>query len=286
MMTSNAVEATGRRSRLAAMPWRVRVCVIFLVALVVVALFSLIVSPHDPNAQDLPGRLQGPGAEHWLGTDALGRDVLSRVLAGARVSLLIALAAGGFGALIGVTLALVSGYFGGRTDSIVMGWVEAQTSLPFIVLAITVASILGPNLRNLIIALVVTGWVFYARVVRAEVMSVTTREYIAAAKVGGQTHGSIMLREVLPNVAGAVAVITTQEVPRLILTAAALSFLGLGVQPPTADWGNMIAEGKSYVVVAPWLTLAPGLLIVGFAVAFSTIGDWLRDVFDPQSTAL
>lgn len=270
----------------ARMPWRVRICVAFLILLIVAALVTLVISPHDPNAQNLEGRLQPPGAEHWFGTDALGRDVFSRVLAGARVALVIALVAGGFGALIGVTLAMLSGYFGGRTDGIIMGWVEAQTSLPFIVLAITVASILGPNLRNLIIALVVTGWVFYARVVRAEVMSVSTREYISAARVGGQRHGSIVMREVMPNVAGSIAVITTQEVPRLILTAAALSFLGLGVQPPTADWGNMISEGKTYVVAAWWLTVVPGAFIVAFAVAFSTIGDWLRDVFDPQSSSV
>ncbi|HIW64069.1 MAG TPA: ABC transporter permease [Candidatus Stackebrandtia excrementipullorum] len=286
MMETTTSPMARIRGHISTMPWRVRVCAGFLILLVLAALVTLVISPHDPNATNLSNRLEAPGAEHWFGTDALGRDVFSRVLAGTRVALMIALVAGGFGAVIGVSLALLSGYFGGRTDSIIMGWVEAQTSLPFIVLAITVASILGPNLRNLIIALVVTGWVFYARVVRAEVMSVSTREYIAAAKVGGQRHGSIMLREVMPNVAGAVAVITTQEVPRLILTAAALSFLGLGVQPPTADWGNMIAEGKSYVVVAWWLTVVPGLFIVAFAVAFSTIGDWLRDLFDPQSDAV
>lgn len=250
---------------------------------VVVGALASILAPADPTAQVLADRLAPPGSPgHLLGTDALGRDELSRLMYGARASMLVAVSAVAIAGTLGVTAGLAGGYIGGAVDSVLMRLADIQLSVPYLVLAIAVVAVLGTSSINLILVLGVVGWVFYARVVRAEVLSVKEREYVEAARAIGTPGWQIVLRHVLPNVRASVIVMATLETPRMILSEAALSFLGLGIQPPTASWGNMIADGRDYLANAWWLTTIPGLAIVLFAVAVSILGDRLRDVLDPR----
>ncbi len=263
--------------------WTVTAAVAVLVVFVVVALAAPTLAPHDPNAQDLAARLQPPlSSGHLLGTDLLGRDVLSRLLYGARVSLLIGFAAVGIAGVVGVAVGLLSGYFGGWLDTIVMRIVDAWLAFPFLLLAIAIVAVLGTGLRNLVLALVVTSWVIYARLVRGEVLSLREREYVMASRGLGVSHWRILVGHVLPNVLPPVLVVATLELGVVIVTEASLSFLGLGVEASRPTWGAMLADGRAYIERAWWLATLPGLAIFAIVLAVNVLGDGLRDAIDPR----
>ncbi|HSB79125.1 MAG TPA: ABC transporter permease [Candidatus Methylomirabilis sp.] len=252
------------------------------------ALFAPMISPHDPLTQEITQRLKWPGwtdpagRTYLLGTDHLGRDILSRLIFGARISLIIGLSAVIIAGTIGTLLGLIAGYEGGRVDDFCMRLTDTMLAMPFILLALAVIAVLGPSLRNIIFVLGISSWVSYARVVRAEVLSLRTREFVAATKALGSGGGRIVFRHLLPNVLTPVIVIATLEVARMIILESALSFLGLGVQPPTPTWGGMLADGRAYLSTAWWLATFPGLSIMLTVLGINLLGDWLRDVLDPR----
>lgn len=260
------------------------------VLLVVVgALFAPILAPHDPLDQDLGKRLLPPswmeGGEpgYWLGGDPLGRDILSRIIYGARISLMVGVLAVLIRGTGGVILGLLSGYRGGWFDSVVMRLGDIQMALPFLVLALAIMAVLGPGLRNVIIVLGITGWVFYARVVRSEVLSLREREFVDAARVVGARTGRILRKHILPNAAASVIVVATLDIALMIILEASLSYLGMGVQPPTPSWGSMVSDGRDYLSTQWWVSTFPGLAIFITVMAINLVGDWLRDVLDPTT---
>ncbi len=252
------------------------------------AVLAPLVAPTDPTAQELTSRLKPPGwtsAEGHLsalGTDHLGRDILSRLIFGARISLAIGLSAVAIAGTLGTLMGLAAGYWGGRVDDLCMRLTDTMLAMPFILLALTVIAVLGPSLRNIIVVLGVTSWVSYARVVRAEVLTLRTREFVAAAQALGGRGGRIVFRHLLPNVLTPAIVIATLEVARMIILESALSFLGLGIPPPTPTWGGMLADGRAYLSTAWWLATFPGLCIMLTVLGINLLGDWLRDVLDPR----
>lgn len=259
--------------------------VVLIVALT--AVFAPYLAPYDPNDQIITKtssppewKLEKPA--YFLGADHLGRDLLSRIIYGSRVSLIIGLSAVGLAGTIGSFLGLIAGFYGGRVDSLIMRLADLQLSIPFLILAIAVLGVLGPGLRNLVIVLGIAGWVTYGRVVRGEVLSVRERDYVLAARVLGTKKLQIAFRHVLPNVLPSVIVIASLEVARMIISEAALSFLGLGVQPPTPSWGSMVADGRNYIATAWWISTFPGIAIVITVLSINLLGDWLRDALDPR----
>lgn len=236
----------------------------------------------DPNAIDLSQRLQPPGLNHWLGADPLGRDILVRLIHGGRVTLALAVAAvvvgGGFGVLVG----LIAGYFGGVWDRLLMRLTDMQMALPTLLLALLILAAAGPGVGNLVLILALTGWTRFARIVRGQVLSLRTRDFILSAQAIGATPMRIMFRHLLPNLVSPLVVVATLELARVILIEAALSYLGLGVQPPTASWGRMLAEGEVYVSTAWWVVTFPGLAIIAAVLAINLGGDALRDRLDPK----
>lgn len=243
----------------------------------------------DPTRSDLRARMLAPtiswtglGA-HPLGTDQLGRDILSRIIAGSRVTLTIAGAAVVLGGLVGVVLGLTAGYFGGWWDRVLMRLVDIQLAFPLMLLALLVVAALGPNLHNLVIVLALTGWVRYARITRAQVMTVSQREFVQAAIAMGAGHRRILFRHILPNVLTPALVVATLELARTIVLEAGLSFLGLGIQPPSPSWGRMLADGRSYIASAWWIITLPGLALMLTVLSVNLLGDWLRDWLDPRS---
>jgi ABC-type dipeptide/oligopeptide/nickel transport system permease subunit len=274
----------GRLRRATGGSWLVGIAIAALIAFVLAGILAPWIAPHDPNAQDLTARLLPPlSPDHVLGTDLLGRDVLSRLIHGARVSLLIGVAAVVLSGTVGVVVGVVSGYVGGLTDTVTMRVVDAWLAFPFLLLAIALIAVLGPGLRNVIIALVITGWVVYARLVRGETLSLREREYVLAARGLGDSHTNIMVRHVLPNVLAPVLVVATLELGVVIVTEASLSFLGLGVQASIPTWGGMLADGRAYLERAWWLATLPGLAIFAVVLAVNIVGDALRDAFDPRT---
>jgi peptide/nickel transport system permease protein len=261
-----------------------------MVGLVVILLVTLgatgadALSPFNPTTQALRDRLQPPAllGPHVFGTDSLGRDVLSRTIYGARVSLTVGIAAAALAGSLGVLLGLLAGYLGGWSDALVSRLADIQQAIPFLILAIAVAVIVGPSLTNVVLVLAVTTWVSYFRVVRAEVLSVRESLLVDAARVLGASTARIVLRHVLPNVSGSVIVIGSLMVANMIIFEASLSFLGLGVPPPTPTWGRMVFDGVQYVDSAWWLSFFPGLAIVLTVLAINLIGYWLRDLLDPR----
>jgi peptide/nickel transport system permease protein len=252
------------------------------------ALFAPLVAPFDPYGQEIGQRLQPPGWQdpqgrtHWLGTDHLGRDILSRIIHGSRIALLVGLAAVTISGVLGMAVGLVSGYFGGRIDDAFMRLADVQLAFPFILLAIAVIGVLGPSLRNIIVVIGVSSWVVYARVVRGEVLSIREREYIHAAAALGGGAGRIIVRHVLPNAFTPWLVVATLDMARVIVIESALSFLGLGVQPPTPTWGGMLSDGRVYLSTAWWLATFPGLAILITVLGINLFGDGLRDTLDPR----
>ena len=260
----------------------------FLVLVVIAALFAPQLAPHDPTAQSLrmrllpPWPLPGNVPAHPLGTDPLGRDLLSRVLFGASISLLVGVGAVALQATIGVIIGLVAGFYRGWADQLAMRIADVQQSVPFLVIVVAVAAVVGPSLRNIVLVLGVTGWVTYGRVVRAQVLSLMENEYVSAARALGAADGRLMLRHLLPNLIAPITVIGTLTISAMILIEASLSFLGLGVPPPTPTWGGMVADGRNYLADAPWVSLVPGAAIFATVLAINLVGDALREALDPS----
>lgn len=250
--------------------------------LVAVALVGPAVSPYDPTAQLLGARLQGPSLAHPLGTDALGRDVATRIAYGARVSLVLAVVATFVRLVIGTTIGLLAATGGRVVDALLMRVVDVQLAFPGLVLALVVAGALGPSLRNVVVALSVVGWASYARVVRGSVLAVKERPFVRSAKLYGTPWHRLVRRHLLPHVVNPATVLATLNLGTVVLAAAGLSYLGLGAQPPTPEWGTMIADGRNYLRSAPWLVAAPGVAIVLTVVGFNLLGDGLRDVLSPD----
>ena len=246
------------------------------------------IAPYDPLRGSLAKRLKPPvwmeggTSDHLLGTDKLGRDILSRMIYGARVSLAVSLIAIVVGGVIGVALGLVSGYFGGKTDALLMRLVDISLSLPTILLALVLVAAVGPSFSTVIIVLVVLLWARYARLVRGETLVIKERDFIARARVAGASHTRIMFRYIFPNVVNSLTVLATLQVGYVILLESALSFLGAGLPRPTPAWGLMIADGRELIVTAWWVSMFPGLAIMLTVLALNLLGDWLRDHLDPK----
>jgi peptide/nickel transport system permease protein len=277
--------ATPRRSR-RPIPLAGKVGLTLVVLLVALALIGPALLTIDPAKQDLRGRLTPPigfggATDHLLGTDGLGRDLLARIVQGARVSLAIGVTATLIAGTIGVALGLIAGYAGGIADRIVSFIVDVQQTIPFVVVAIGVVAVVQPSLRNVIVVLAVTGWVGYARIVRLQAMSLRRAPFIEAARAIGVGPGRIISRHLLPNVAGPVLVIASQQVAAMILYEAALSYLGLGVPLETITWGGMVAAGRETMTTAWWVSTLPGVAIAVTVLGFNLLGDWLRDLLDP-----
>jgi peptide/nickel transport system permease protein len=254
---------------------------------VLAAILAPLLMPHDPLAQDISRRLRPPGfsnasGQYLLGTDGLGRDILSRLIAGAQVSLLVGASGALISAVVGTSLGLVAGYFGGWLDSLIMRLVDVWQAIPFTVLAIAIVVILGPSLPNVILVLAITSWVNYARVVRAETLAQRHSELVLAARVIGAGDARIVCYHLLPQVTPSVIVLTSLLVASMILFEASLSFLGLGIQPPTPSWGNMVLDGVEPIRVAWWVSFFPGMAILLAAMGINLLGDWLRDILDPR----
>ncbi len=261
---------------------------VVIVAVLAAAVFAPLLTRFDPLEQDIAQRLKPPGGTnergqiHWLGTDHLGRDILARILFGSRIALLVGFSAVAIAGTLGLVIGLVAGYFGGRTDDALMRIADIQLAFPFILLAIAVVGVLGPSLRNIIAVIGISGWVVYARIVRGEVLSLREREFVQAAVAMGSDHRRVILRHIVPNAFTPWLVIATLDMARVIIVESALSFLGLGVQPPTPTWGGMLADGRSYLSTAWWLATFPGLAILLTVLGINLLGDGLRDTFDPR----
>ena len=259
----------------------------FVLLLVIVAVAAPALAPYDPVRQSLRARLAAPtlagpdGKAHLLGTDHLGRDVLSRVIFGARVSLAVGFAAVVVGGLVGAVLGLLAGFRRGWSDSVIMTLADAQLAFPFILLAIGIIAVLGPSFPTLILVVGLSGWVNYARILRGQVLGLRSREFVDAIHGLGGSMLRIVVRHILPNVMSSLVVIATLELARAIVLEATLSFLGLGIQPPTPSWGGMVHEGREYLDSAWWISTAPGLVLMATSLVVSRTGDWLRDLLDP-----
>jgi peptide/nickel transport system permease protein len=258
------------------------------IAVLLAAALAPLVSPFDPLEQDIGQRLREPGWQdpqgrvHPLGTDHLGRDILARIIYGSRIALVVGLAAVLISGVLGMIIGLAAGYFGGRLDDFLMRLADVQLAFPFILLAIAVIGVLGPSLRNIIIVIGVSSWVVYARVVRGEVLSIREREFVHAAVALGSRPWRVLLTHVLPNTFTPWLVVATLDMARVIVIESALSFLGLGVQPPTPTWGGMLADGRVYLSTAWWLATFPGLAILITVLGINLFGDGLRDTLDPR----
>src|SRR5699024_3455401 len=255
-------------------------CIIFI--LIVTAIFAPLIATHSPTEQSILNQYQKPSSEHWLGTDALGRDIFSRIIYGTRISIQIGVIAVGISMIIGVLLGAVAGYFGRWVDQIIMRFIDILLAFPSILLAIALVAVLGPSLRNAMIAVGIIGIPQFARIIRSAVLSVKETEYIEAARAIGAKHGRTLMQHVLPNCTAPIIVQATLSVGTAILDAAGLSFLGLGAQPPTPEWGAMLSDGRAALQNAPWVITFPGLAIFFVVIGFNLFGDGLRDALDPK----
>ncbi len=277
-----------RRSLLAAMlPRSLRRSAVVVVALAVVALWLLVglaaplIAPYPPLAQDVMARLAAPSGEHWMGTDPLGRDILSRIIYGARLSIPVGLAAVALALALGTLLGSLAGFLGGRVDEVVMRATDLTLAFPTVILAMVITAALGAGVRNAVIAIMIAWWPTYARVVRGLVLATRNREFVLAANSLGATRPRIFLRHILPSTVSPLIVLGTLDIGHAILTFASLSFLGLGPPPDQPEWGSMIATGRSYFDQW-WIGAFPGLAILSVVLAFNILGDGLRDLFDPR----
>ncbi|MEZ4713380.1 MAG: ABC transporter permease [Caldilineaceae bacterium] len=255
---------------------------ILLLLIALAALLAPWLAPYPPDAQNLDHIRVAPNAQFFLGTDSLGRDLLSRLLYGARIALWIGLLVVAIEVAVGVPLGMVAGYFGGRLDLLIMTLTDMVWAFPPLVLALGVVAALGASLTNAVVAIALVSWVPFTRVTRAKVLSLRQQEFVQASEALGSTHRSILLRHILPNIVATNLVLVTLTLPSALLTAAALSFLGFGVQPPTPEWGAMLNEGRPYLQEAPWISTFPGVAILLTVIGFNLLGDGVRDVFDPK----
>lgn len=259
-----------------------------LALIVLSAVFAPWISPHDPLAVNIrhrlapPAWMEGGAPQHLLGTDQVGRDLLSRMIYGGRVSLVVGVSAVILSATIGVLLGLAAGYVGHRTDWTIMTIINVMLTFPFVLLALAVIAVLGPNLVNMIMVLGVAGWPIYARVIRAETMAIRERDFVTAGRALGMSHGRLLFGQILPNVMSAIVVIATLQVAQVIILESFLSFLGLGIQPPTPAWGNMLGEGRLYMLNSWWIATFPGLAIFVTTLVINLMGNGLRDYLDPH----
>jgi len=248
----------------------------------IIALFAPVISPFDPYDIDLNKTLQAPSSDHWLGTDDKGRDVLSRLIFGTQITLLVGFASLLFGGIIGTTLGLTAGYIGRWVDTLIMRLTDILLAFPGILLALAIVSALGPSLTNVMIAVGIFQVPIFIRIVRVAVLSVKNLEYIDAIKTLGASHLQIILKHILPNILSPIIVQTTLNLATVILSTAGLSFLGLGAQPPSPEWGAMLSNARSYIFTAPYLLIFPGLAISFLVLGFNLFGDGLRDALDPR----
>ena len=285
MVNAAAVSARGlrlvARAPILANPLNVAAFVLIAV-FALCALFAPLLAPYDPLFQDLGIRLTPPSPEHWLGTDSLGRDILSRILYGARISLLVGVVVVVSAGLVGTAIGLVAGYVGGFVDEALMRLTEVFLAFPALILAMAIAGALGPSLTNAIIAIAAVTWAVYARLTRGQILSLRRREFVEAARAMGATQMRIVVRHLLPNALAPLMIQASFDLGSSIIAAAGLSFIGFGAQPPTPEWGVMISEGRNYISTQPWLSLFPGLAILLAVGSFNLLGDGLRDAFDPR----
>ena len=255
---------------------------VILAILVLAAIFANWFAPYEPNQQYMDEALQQPSAQHFLGTDQFGRDTFSRLIFGSRIALIVGFACVLIAALIGVTLGLLAGYFGGLTSMLTMRFIDTMMAFPLILLALIIAGVLGGGLKNVIIALSIATIPPYARVVNGQALSVKESDFITAERAMGASNPRIIIRHILPNVLPAIIVLITLELGQLILAEAGLSFLGIGIETPTAAWGSMVYDGYRYLITNPILSLAPGVAIILVVFAFNMVGDGLTDALDPR----
>jgi ABC-type dipeptide/oligopeptide/nickel transport system permease subunit len=277
----------GAWRRLGRLKWGVGGAIVFLL-IVASALLAPVISPHDPLTVDIkhrmapPAWMEGGTPEHLLGTDQIGRDLLSRVIWGGRVSLLVGVTAVLLSATIGVLFGLAGGYFAGRVDWSIMTFINVMLTFPFVLLALAVIAVLGPSVPNMIMVLGATGWPVYARVIRAETFALRERDFVTAARALGMSHARIVFGQILPNLVSPIVVVATLQIAQVIILESFLSFLGLGVQPPTPAWGNMLGEGRVYMLNSWWIAAFPGLAIFITTLVINLMGNGLRDWLDPH----
>ena len=283
--TGNALAFVGRIRRLPLIP-----IVILLVVLIIPTIFADLIAPHDPLKAPLglAGRLEPPvwseggTFTHILGSDKAGRDVLSRIIHGSRVSMQISLVGIGIGGFIGVILGMISGYYGGRTDQAIMRVVDVSLSIPTVLLALSLAVALGPSLKTIVIVVAALLWAVYCRQVRGETLVMKEQDFIARARAAGCSDARIIFRHILPNITNTLIVLATLQLGLVILLEASLSFLGVGLSPPTPAWGLMVADGRELIITAWWVAMFPGVAIMLTVLSFNLLGDWLRDRLDPM----
>jgi peptide/nickel transport system permease protein len=261
---------------------------LILLGLVITAIFAPQVAPHNPTRERLIDRLLPPvWAEdgEWqyiLGTDHLGRDLLSRIIYGSQVSLVVGFTAVIIGGVLGTALGVIAGFFGGPSDEIIMALADMQLAFPTILLAIAIIAVLGPSFANLVMVIGISGWVTYARVARGQVLSLREKEFVEAIRAQGGSRSRIVWRHILPNIMSPLIVVATLDLARTIILESTLSFLALGIQPPTPSWGGMLSDGREYLLSAWWIATFPGVALMLTALSFNRLGDWLRDLTDPR----
>jgi peptide/nickel transport system permease protein len=277
-----------RRTRGVRLTTSAVVAVAIVVTWMVAALAAPLLAPHDPQAQSLTGRLtppawqEGGSMNHVLGTDELGRDILSRLIYGSRASMLVGLTVVGVAALLGSLLGLLAGFYGGRVDTTIMRVVDLFLAFPFFIMALALMAVLGPSFLNVVLVLGLTGWVPFARMVRAETLGLKRREFVQASLALGADNAGLIWKHLVPHLLTSIVVLGTLEIATAIVAEAGLTFLGLGIPPSTVTWGNMLASGREYVFTSWWLTTMPGVTIFVAVLAINLLGDWLRDVWDPR----
>ena len=265
-----------RRNRLA------MVGLLFVILLALLAIFAPLVSPYNPYIVDLDQQLLPPSLHHWLGTDNFGRDVLTRIIYGARISLVVGIVPSFISLVIGTVMGILSGYVGGRTDFVVMRLADMMIAFPSLLLAMVVMYTLGANLFNIFVALALVGWAGVARVVRSQALALKEKEFIEAARANGTTQSTVMAHHIFPNVVPTLIVLFSLSIPDAIMWESSLSFLGVGVQAPEASWGLLVSAGKDYLFQAPMVAVAPGMAILLAVLVFNFVGDGLRDALDPS----
>lgn len=256
--------------------------VAFIIFLVILAIFAPIIAPYDPVDSNLRMRGAPPSTDHWFGNDDIGRDIMSRIIYGARIALIVGLGATSIAVAIGVIVGATAGYFGGKVDFLLSRLVDALMAFPILALLLTLSAVFGPSLRNVVIVIGITFWASYARVIRAEVLSLRERDYVLAARASGAQNRRIILRHIVPNAVGPVIILASLAIGSVIIFESALSFLGMGISRPTPSWGTMLSDGRDHIRNYPHIAIAPGLAIAFTVLAFNLVGDGLRDALDPR----